>query len=111
MVMSIQPNDSGGYQLRQQLTEPVVYLDHWAVRLFSDDEPLQDRFISALHQSGGTWLFATANLFEFTAMTDVTQAQATERLLSRALPALHVADTTLDRGYLLLMPIENAISI
>lgn len=101
MVMSIQPNDSGGYQLRQQLIEPVVYLDHWAVRLFSDDEPLQDRFISALHRSGGTWLFATANLFEFTAMTDVTQAQATERLLSRVLPALHVADTTLDRGYLL----------
>lgn len=101
MVMSIKPDGSGGYQIRQQIAEPVVYLDHWAVRLFSADEPLQDRFISALHRSGGTWLFSTANLFEFTAMTDLNQAQATERLLSRALPALHVADTTLDRGYLL----------
>jgi hypothetical protein len=101
MVMSIQPNGSGGYQIRQTLKKPVVYLDHWAVRLFSDDEPLQNRFLSALHKSGGTWLFSTANLFEFTAMTDLIQAQATERLLSRALPALHVADTTLDRGYLL----------
>jgi hypothetical protein len=35
-------------------------------------------------------------------MTDLIQAQATERLLSRALPALHIADTTLDRGFLLL---------
>lgn len=101
MVISIKPNGSGAYQIRQQLTEPVVYLDHWAVRLFSEDEPLQDRFIRALHRSGGTWLFATANLFEFTAMTDLAQAKATERLLSRALPDLHFADTTLDRGYLL----------
>lgn len=101
MVISIKPNGSGAYEVRQQITEPVVYLDHWAVRLFSEDEPLQDRFISALHRSGGTWLFATANLFEFTAMTDLTQAQATERLLSRAHPNLHFADTTLDRGFLL----------
>jgi hypothetical protein len=101
MVMSIQPNGSGGYRVRQRLKKPVVYLDHWAVRLFSEDESLQNRFVNALHQSGGTWLFATANLFEFTAMTDLTQAQATERLLFRALPALHVADTTLDPGYLL----------
>ena len=99
--MSIQPNGTGGYQLRQTLKEPVVYLDHWAVRLFSENDQMQDRFISALHRSGGTWLFSTANLFEFTAMTDLNQAQATERLLSRALPALHVADTTLERGYLL----------
>lgn len=101
MVISIKQNGSGTYQVRQQLTEPVVYLDHWAVRLFSEDEPLQERFISALHRSGGTWLFSTANLFEFTAMTDLSQAQAAERLLSRALPDLHFADTTLDRGYLL----------
>ncbi len=110
MVISIKPNGSGTYQVRQQLTEPVVYLDHWAVRLFSEDEPLQDRFISALHRSGGTWLFATANLFEFTAMKDLTQAQAAERLLSRALPDLHFADTTLDRGYLVApeKPLEPA---
>lgn len=99
--MSIKPNGSGGYRVRQQLAKPVVYLDHWAVRLFSEDEPLQSRFLNALHRSGGTWLFATANLFEFTAMSDLAQAEATERLLYRALPALHVADTTLDRGYLL----------
>lgn len=101
MVMSIQPNGSGGYQVRQSLARPVVYLDHWAVRLFSEDESYQDRFVRALQRSGGTWLFAIANLFEFTAMTDLNQAKATERLLSRILPALHAADTTLDRGYFL----------
>ena len=71
MVMSIQPNGSGGYQIRQTLKKPVVYLDHWAVRLFSDDEPMQNRFLSALHKSGGTWLFSNANVYEFTAMTDL----------------------------------------
>ena len=99
--MAITPNLTGGYRLSQRLVRPVLYLDHWAVRLFSETQPLQDRFIDALRRSGGTWLFSTANLFEFTAMTDVGQAASTERLLSRALPSVHVADTTLDRGYLL----------
>lgn len=79
----------------------MVYLDHWAVRLFSDDRPLQDRFIEALHRSGGTWLFSQINLFEFVAMTDLAQAAEAEALLLRAIPALHVADLTMDKGYLL----------
>jgi hypothetical protein len=101
MVMTIQPNGQGGYIVAQSLRKPVVYLDHWAVRLFSDDRPLQDRFIAALHRSGGTWLFSQINLFEFVAMTDLAQAAAAEALLLRAMPCLHVADLTMDRGYLL----------
>lgn len=101
MVMTIEPNGLGGLRVRQRLLRPVVYLDHWAVRLFSEEMPLQDRFIEALHSAGGTWLFSVANLSEFAEMTDMEQAQAAERLFMRALPAVHVADTTLDPGYLL----------
>lgn len=99
--MTIQPNGSGGFRVTQRLLRPVVYLDHWAVRLFAVDPPLQERFVAALHRSRGTWLFSVANLFEFTVMTDLSQAEAAELLLLRAMPAVHVADTTLDRGYLL----------
>lgn len=99
--MTLTSNGVGGYTLTQLLVRPVVYLDHWAARLFSDDMPLQNRFISALRGSGGTWLFSTANLMEFTAMTDLSQAVRGEALLLRAIPHIHVADTTLDRGYYL----------
>lgn len=101
MVMTLKPNSFGGFRITQRLVRPVVYLDHWAVRLFAEDIPLQDRFIEALHHAGATWLFSTANMFEFTAMTDLTQAVDAERLLLRAIPAMHFADTTLDRGYLI----------
>lgn len=98
--MTIQSNDLGGYWIAQRLLRPVVYLDHWAVRLFSEHVALQDRFVEGLHDSGGTWLFSAVNLCEFTTMTDVTQAEAAERLLLRTMPALHVADTAADKGYL-----------
>lgn len=101
MVMTIQANADGGFRVTQKLLRPVVYLDHWAVRLFSDERPIQDRFVDALHRSGGTWLFSMANLMEFTAMTDLAQAERAEQLLLRAMPSVHVADTTLDKGYLL----------
>lgn len=100
MVMTLQPNGAGGFIVNQKLRRPVVYLDHWAVRLFSDNHALQDRFVKALHRSRGTWLFSTVNLFEFVAMTDFGQAAAAEALLLRAMPSLHVADTTPDKGYL-----------
>lgn len=99
MAMTITPNGLGGFRLSQSLVRPVVYLDHWAIRLFSQDMALQNRFITALHRSGGTWLFSTANLMEFTAMSDLEQAARAEALLLRAIPHLHVADTTIDKGY------------
>lgn len=101
MPMTIEPNQKGGFRIRQTLVPPVVYLDHWAIRLFSDEVPLQDRFINSLKRSGGTLLFSTANAMEFIAMTDLAQAQRGEHLLLRAMPSLYVADTTLDRGFLL----------
>jgi len=99
MAMKIKPVAGGGYRIEQDLVRPVIYLDHWAVRLFSEDIPLQNRFIDALHRSGGSWLFSNANLMEFVGMSDLGQATQGEKLLLRALPSLYVADTTLDKGF------------
>jgi hypothetical protein len=101
MVMTIEPNGQGGLIVSQRLRSPVIYLDHWAVRLFSSDRGLQDEFIDALHRSGGTWLFSNLNLMEFIAMIDLDQAAAAEDLLLRAIPHLHVSDIVIDPGYLL----------
>jgi hypothetical protein len=91
----------GSVLLRQRLVRPVVYLDHWAVRLFSEDLSLQNLFIGALRQSGGTWLFAGANLMEFVAMTDLNQAASAEELLRRAMPSVYVSDLYSDPGFAL----------
>lgn len=86
--------------LNQEMVRPVIYLDHWAVRLFSNEDAIRKRFLSALKGSGGTWLFSTANLFEFTAMDTVDKAVKAEELLFHAFPNLYFADTTLDPGFL-----------
>jgi hypothetical protein len=101
MGIEIVRQADGRLLLRQRLVRPVIYLDHWAVRLFSEDLPLQDCFVDALQQSRGTWLFACANLMEFAAMTDLDQAVAAEKLLRRAMPSVYVADLYSDPGFAL----------
>lgn len=101
MVMSIEPNGAGGLGVRQTLTRPLVYLDHWAVRLFADDKPLANRFISALHATGGTWVFSQVNLFEFVAMRDVATARRVEALIAEAFPHFYVLDTIDETDYFL----------
>ena len=101
MGIEIVRHADGRLLVRQRLVRPVVYLDHWAVRLFSEDMSLQERFVDALQQSRGTWLFACANLMEFVAMTDADQAVAAEELLRRAMPSVYVADLYSDPGFAL----------
>ena len=101
MGIEIVRQADGRLLLRQRLARPVVFLDHWAVRLFSEDMSLQDRFVGALRQSRGTWLFTSANLMEFAAMTDLDQAGAAEELLRRAMPSVYVADLYSDPGFAL----------
>jgi hypothetical protein len=99
MPMTIQINPAGGIFLRQTMLRPVVYLDHWAVRMFADELPLQERFIRGLHKAGGTLLFSGHNLNEFCTMTDVASARRAEEFLNRILPAFYIADFTLDPGF------------
>ncbi|HEY5581459.1 MAG TPA: hypothetical protein VIK56_09885 [Rhodoferax sp.] len=93
MVMTIEPNGKGGLRVRQTLVHPLVYLDHWAVRRFADQEPVGSRFIAALHVAGGTWVFSQANLSEFIAMRDAMTARRVEALIAKAFPHFYVLDT------------------
>ncbi len=99
MAMTIAPNAIGGLSLRQRLVRPVVYLDHWAVRRFSDEEQLGSRFIAALHAAQGTWLFSQVNLSEFCAMQDVATAHRVESLIEKAFPNFYVIDAVDDTPY------------
>jgi hypothetical protein len=97
--MTIQPNGVAGVSIRQTLSNPLIYLDHWAVRRFSNDDALADRFIAALHAAQGTWLFSHMNLSEFTAMRDIPTARSVEALIQRAFPYFYVLDTVADTPY------------
>lgn len=99
MVMTIEPNDVGGLNVRQTLVRPLVYLDHWAVRQFADQDALANRFISALHAADGTWLFSQTNLSEFSAMRDITTARRVESLIAKAFPHFYVLDTAAETDY------------
>jgi hypothetical protein len=99
MVMSMVPNGVGGLGVRQTMVRPLVYLDHWAVRLFSDDAALADRFIAALHAAQGTWIFSQANVSEFIAMRDLPTAERAEALIARAFPNFYVIDMVDETDY------------
>jgi hypothetical protein len=53
------------------IDRPAVYLDHWAVRLFSSDEERQRRFLATL-DTKGTVLVSIANILEIAANTGQT---------------------------------------
>jgi hypothetical protein len=99
MPMTIERNGVGGVSIRQNFSSPLVYLDHWAVRRFSDDAALANRFLAALHAAQGTWLFSQMNLCEFTAMRDIPTARRAEALIQRAFPCFYVLDTVDDTPY------------
>jgi len=96
----MEKTEAGEYQMRQTLYEPVVYMDHWAVRKFSTDKALRDRFIAALHRSGGTLLLSLHNFGEFSGVSVEEQAVAAEEFFDLALPHMFVADFGADPGFI-----------
>lgn len=100
-MITIQPTGVDSYNVRQTLERPAVYLDHWAIRRFSTEQALQDRFVAAVQGVGATWLFSSINLMEFVAMNDLGSAEAVEVMMARVMPRLYVADFASDAGFLL----------
>lgn len=72
--------------VRQQAVPPVVYLDHWALRTFSEGETLARRIVSALQSSNGTLVLSALNLAEFSKLTIGEQAKNAESLIEAVLP-------------------------
>jgi hypothetical protein len=60
----------------QSFDSPTVYLDHWAIRLFSDDGTLQDRLVAALSRKRGTLLVSNVSMAELGGASDPRHVMA-----------------------------------
>jgi hypothetical protein len=88
---------SDGVHVRQSFDSPTVYLDHWAIRMFSDDPGIQDRFVNALMSKGGTILLSNLSFIEFAHATDARHCRDAEVFLERLLPNIFLTDFALDK--------------
>jgi hypothetical protein len=79
-------NSNGEIEAGQQDVSPTVYLDHWALRTFSEKTTLAGRLVSALKSRGGTLALSVLNLAEFTKVKATQQAQEAENLIEAILP-------------------------
>jgi hypothetical protein len=87
----------GEVRIRQSFVSPTVYVDHWAIRMCSDDRALQDRFVTALCAKGGTLLLSSISFSEFSAPTDARHAADAEAFIERLLPNIFLTDFALDK--------------
>jgi hypothetical protein len=88
---------SSELRVRQSFASPTVYLDHWAIRLFSDDLALQDRLVNTLRSKGGTLLLSNVSFGEFSAASDPRHATDAETFIERLLPNIYLTDFALDK--------------
>ncbi|MES2102834.1 MAG: hypothetical protein V4634_02360 [Pseudomonadota bacterium] len=86
-----------GTRVRQSFDSPTVYLDHWAIRLFSDDKALQDRLVTALLGKGGTLLLSMISLGEFAGPSDPQHVDDAEAFIERLLPNIYLTDFAFDK--------------
>lgn len=83
---------SGQLVVKQEFKRPVIYLDHWAIRRFADEQTLGTRFVETLKSSNGTWAISLLNFMEFIKMEDEGQARRFEELMDLAIPNLFFID-------------------
>ena len=78
--------------IRHELIRPAVYLDHWALMLFSENDALRQRFIHTLRQAGGTLCLSLLNCVELCRPCDPRHAEAVDRLIDDLSPQLFFID-------------------
>jgi hypothetical protein len=88
---------SNSVHARQSFDSPTVYFDHWAIRTFSDDLDIQDRFVQALMSKGGTFLLSNLSMVEFARAADARHCRDTEAFIERLLPNIFFTDFALDK--------------
>lgn len=84
-------------RVRQSFPSPTVYLDHWAMRLFSDERQLQDRLVDVLLRQGGTLLLSNFTFAEFARNDDRRHTVAAEEFIERLLPNIFLTDFAFDK--------------
>jgi hypothetical protein len=85
-MIQLSIKDNGDPQVTMQSTSPTVYLDHWALRWFSEDQELAGRLTAGVTSRGGTLAISWVNLAEFTKVTVEEQARKAENLIEAILP-------------------------
>lgn len=85
-----------GMRVRQSFDAPTVYLDHWAIRMFSDDKALQSRLLNALRRKRGTLLLSNFSLAEMAGAMDPQHLLDAEVFLERCLPQVFLTNFQLD---------------
>ena len=90
---------SDSLHVRQSFDSPTVYLDHWAIRLLSDDSNLQTRFVNALKLKGGTLLLSNFSLMEFSEASDPRHCSDTEDFFDRLLQNIYFTDFAIDKTH------------
>lgn len=86
-----------GTHVRQSFDSPTVYLDHWAIRLFSEELDLQDRFVCSLLAKAGTLLLSHISFSEFAALSDARHCDQAEAFFERLLPNIYLTDFAFDK--------------
>jgi hypothetical protein len=79
-------NKRGDLEVVQRDISPTVYLDHWALRRFSENPALATRLTAALKSRNGTLALSWLNLVEFTRVKVEEQARHAENLFEANLP-------------------------
>jgi hypothetical protein len=77
----------------QQDSPPTVYLDHWALRKFSQNPALAQRFTRMLEKRRGTLALSWLNLAEFSKVTDPDQGRMAEEFYAANLPRIFFLDS------------------
>jgi hypothetical protein len=83
----------GAVRYSQRLTHPSVYLDHWALLDFSQDEKLGRRLTETIKTRHGTLALSWLNLLEYSKVSEEAQARQAELLFENNLPHLFFLDT------------------
>jgi hypothetical protein len=77
-----------GLGLQIQHVSPMVYLDHWAFRRFSDEPALAARLVEALQARRGTLALSWLNLGEYATVSAAESRRAAESFVQSVLPAI-----------------------
>jgi hypothetical protein len=87
-MILLKTSKDGDLHVRNSAPSPTVYLDHWGLRRFSEDEGLATRLTKALEDRGGTLALSWANLAEFSKGTSDEQTRKAECLIEANIPRL-----------------------
>lgn len=92
-MVRLESNANGVPIVIQEDFPPTVYLDHWALRKFSQESALTQRFTRTLKGRGGTLALSWVNLAEFSRVTDHDQGRMAEEFYAANLPRIFFLDS------------------